>query len=166
MTTNAGAAQSARRSIGFSEQDHSSDALKVIRKSFAPEFRNRLDAIINFRSLDLPVILMVVDKFLLELEEQLALKEVSITVSRAAREWLAEEGFDPKMGARPMKRVIQEQIKRPLADALLFGDLAEGGEVKVEVPPKRSPAKGGEKKLRLKVKPRKPEPKALPASTD
>jgi ATP-dependent Clp protease ATP-binding subunit ClpA len=150
MTTNAGAAQSARRSIGFSEQDHSSDALEVIRKSFAPEFRNRLDAIINFRSL----------------EEQLALKEVSITVSRAAREWLAEEGFDPKMGARPMKRVIQEQIKRPLADALLFGDLAEGGEVKVEVPPKRSPAKGGEKKLRLKVKPRKPEPKALPASTD
>jgi len=165
MTTNAGAAQSARRSIGFSEQDHSTDALEVIRRAFSPEFRNRLDAIINFKSLDMPVILMVVDKFILELEEQLALKGVSIAVSRAAREWLAEQGFDPKMGARPMKRVIQEQIKRPLADALLFGDLAEGGEVRVEVPAKRG-SKAGENKLRLKVKAAKPEPKALPAASE
>jgi ATP-dependent Clp protease ATP-binding subunit ClpA len=165
MTTNAGAAQSARRSIGFSEQDNSTDAIEVIRKAFAPEFRNRLDAIINFKSLDMPVILMVVDKFILELEEQLALKGVNIAVSRAAREWLAEQGFDPKMGARPMRRVIQEQIKRPLADALLFGELAEGGEVRVEVPPKRG-AKGGEDKLRLKVKAAKPEPKALPAASE
>ena len=163
MTTNAGAAQSARRSIGFSEQDHSTDAIEVIRRAFAPEFRNRLDAIINFKSLDMPVILMVVDKFILELEEQLALKGVHIAVSRAAREWLAEQGFDPKMGARPMKRVIQEQIKRPLADDLLFGGLAEGGEVRVEVTSKRG-AKSGEPKLRLKVKPNKPETKALPAA--
>ena len=163
MTTNAGAAQSARRSIGFSEQDHSTDAVEVIRRAFAPEFRNRLDAIINFKSLDMPVILMVVDKFILELEEQLALKGVHIAVSRAAREWLAEQGFDPKMGARPMKRVIQEQIKRPLADDLLFGGLAEGGEVRVEVTSKRG-AKSGEPKLRLKVKPNKPETKALPAA--
>jgi len=163
MTTNAGAAQSARRSIGFSDQDNSTDALEVIRKSFAPEFRNRLDAIINFRALDMPVILMVVDKFILELEEQLALKNVAISISRAAREWLAEKGFDPKMGARPMKRVIQEMIKRPLADDLLFGELAEGGEVRVEVAGKRGSKDGG-KKLRLKVLPRKPETKALPAA--
>jgi ATP-dependent Clp protease ATP-binding subunit ClpA len=165
MTTNAGAAQSARRSIGFSEQDHSTDALEVIRRAFSPEFRNRLDAIINFKSLDMPVILMVVDKFILELEEQLALKGVAISVSRAAREWLAEQGFDPKMGARPMKRVIQEQIKRPLADALLFGELADGGEVRVEAPTKRQ-VKSGEQKLRLKVKAVKPEPKALPAASE
>jgi len=165
MTTNAGAAQSARRSIGFSEQDNSTDALEVIRKAFAPEFRNRLDAIINFKALDMPVILMVVDKFIMELEEQLALKDVHIAVSRAAREWLAEQGFDPKMGARPMKRVIQEQIKRPLADDLLFGDLADGGEVRVEVTAKRG-ATGGEPKIRLKVKPKKPETKALPAASE
>jgi len=164
MTTNAGAAQSARRSIGFSEQDNSSDAMEVIRRAFSPEFRNRLDAIINFKALDMPVVLMVVDKFIMELEEQLALKGVSISVSRAAREWLAERGFDPKMGARPMKRVIQEQIKRPLADDLLFGDLAEGGEVRVEVPAKRG-EKSDPPGLRLKVKARKAEPKALPAAS-
>jgi ATP-dependent Clp protease ATP-binding subunit ClpA len=164
MTTNAGAAQSARRSIGFSEQDNSSDAIEVIRKAFAPEFRNRLDAIITFKSLDMPVILMVVDKFILELEEQLVLKNVMITVTKGAREWLAEQGFDPKMGARPMKRVIQEQIKRPLADDLLFGDLADGGEVRVEAPNKRS-VPAGEQKLRLKVTARKPQPKALPAAS-
>ena len=163
MTTNAGAAQSARRSIGFTEQDHSTDALEVIRKAFAPEFRNRLDAIINFKSLDMPVILMVVDKFILELEEQLALKDVQISVSRTAREWLAERGFDPKMGARPMKRVIQEQIKRPLADDLLFGKLSEGGDVKVTAPGEKG-SKAGEKELSLKVVAKKAKPKALPAS--
>jgi ATP-dependent Clp protease ATP-binding subunit ClpA len=165
MTTNAGAADSARRSIGFSEQDNSTDSIEVIRRSFSPEFRNRLDAIITFKSLDMPVILLVVDKFIMELEEQLALKGVSITVTRAAREWLAEQGFDPKMGARPMKRVIQEQIKRPLADDLLFGELAGGGDVRVDAPTKKALA-DGEKKLRLKVTAKKPEPKALPASTD
>jgi ATP-dependent Clp protease ATP-binding subunit ClpA len=165
MTTNAGAAQSARRSIGFSEQDHSTDALEVIRKAFAPEFRNRLDAIINFKALDMPVFLMVVDQFIMELEEQLALKDVSISVSPAARAWLAEQGFDPKMGARPMKRVIQEQIKRPLADDLLFGKLSEGGEVQVDIPGEKS-AEAGEKKLALKVKAKSGKPKALPASAD
>jgi ATP-dependent Clp protease ATP-binding subunit ClpA len=165
MTTNAGAAQSARRSIGFTEQDHSSDALEVIRKAFAPEFRNRLDAIINFKPLNMTVILMVVDKFILELEEQLGLRDVSITVSRAAREWLAERGFDPQMGARPMKRVIQEQIKRPLADDLLFGGLAEGGEVRVYAPGEKDSG-AAEKKLVLKVISKSTEPKALPASAD
>jgi ATP-dependent Clp protease ATP-binding subunit ClpA len=165
MTTNAGAAQSARRSIGFTEQDHSTDTIEVIRKTFAPEFRNRLDAIINFKSLDMPVILLVVDKFILELEEQLALKDVSITVSKAAREWLAEQGFDPKMGARPMKRVIQEQIKRPLADDLLFGALAEGGEAQVYAPGEQD-TEAGEKNLVLKVTAKSREPKALPASAE
>jgi ATP-dependent Clp protease ATP-binding subunit ClpA len=165
MTTNAGAAQSARRSIGFADQDHSTDALEVIRKKFAPEFRNRLDAIINFKALDMPVILMVVDKFILELEEQLSLKNVEITITRAAREWLAEKGFDPKMGARPMKRVIQEQIKRPLADDLLFGDLTAGGKVRVDVSRKKVP-EGSEKKLVLKVTANKKKPRVLPASAD
>jgi len=164
MTTNAGAAQSARRSIGFAHQDNSTDAREVIRKTFAPEFRNRLDAIIDFRALDKPVILMVVDKFIMELEEQLALKDVAITVTTAAREWLANKGFDPEMGARPMKRVIQEKIKRPLADDLLFGDLAEGGTVHVDAPA----ADNGESvsDLVLKVSAKTVEPKALPASAD
>jgi ATP-dependent Clp protease ATP-binding subunit ClpA len=163
MTTNAGAAQSARRSIGFAEQDHSTDALEVIRNKFAPEFRNRLDAIINFKPLDMPVILMVVDKFILELEEQLALKHVRISISKAAREWLAERGFDPQMGARPMKRVIQEHIKRPLADDLLFGDLAEqGGEVQVDV----SRGEDAGDVLSIQVVAAESKPKALPASTD
>jgi ATP-dependent Clp protease ATP-binding subunit ClpA len=165
MTTNAGAAQSARRSIGFAEQDNSSDAMEVIRKAFAPEFRNRLDAIINFKALDMPVILMVVDKFILELEEQLALKNVVITVTRAAREWLAEKGFDPKMGARPMKRVIQEQIKRSLADDLLFGDLAAGGEVQVDAPGTDDSGDSGDE-LRIEITAKGQEPRALPASAD
>ena len=165
MTTNAGAAQSARRSIGFAEQDHSSDTLEVIRKAFAPEFRNRLDAIINFSSLDKPVILQVVDKFILELEEQLALKDVNISVSRTAREWLADRGFDPKMGARPMKRVIQEQIKRPLADDLLFGKLAKGGKVLVYAPGEKDSG-SGKKKLVLEVTAKSRKPKALPAAAE
>ena len=133
MTTNAGSRESARRSIGFMDQDHSSDSMEIIRKAFAPEFRNRLDAIIQFASLDFEVILLIVDKFVLELEAQLAQKDVSLTVTPAARAWLAEQGFAPKMGARPMKRVIQEHIKRQLADELLFGALAEGGEVTVDL---------------------------------
>ena len=160
MTTNAGAQQSARRSIGFAEQDHSSDSLEVIRKTFSPEFRNRLDAIISFKALDMPVVLMVVDKFIIELEEQLALKNVEISVSRAAREWLAVEGFDPKMGARPMKRVIQERIKRVLADDILFGKLVDGGKVRVDAPAE----KGSE--LTLKVLRKKTKRRALPASAD
>jgi ATP-dependent Clp protease ATP-binding subunit ClpA len=160
MTTNAGARQSVRRTIGFAEQDHSSDAMEVIRNMFTPEFRNRLDAIISFNALDMPVVVMVVDKFILELEEQLALKDVNISVTRAAREWLAEKGFDPQMGARPMKRLIQNQIKRLLADDLLFGELADGGDVVVDAPGKE----GNE--LKLKVSAKKEEQRALPATDE
>ncbi len=158
MTTNAGARDSARRSMGFTEQDHSSDSMEVIKKAFSPEFRNRLDAVIQFKALEFNVVLLVVDKFLLELEAQLEQKNVDLTVSSAAKEWLAEKGFDRKMGARPMKRVIQKQIKRQLADDLLFGDLAEGGEVSVDV-------SSDESQLEISVRPREEGQKALPAST-
>jgi ATP-dependent Clp protease ATP-binding subunit ClpA len=129
MTTNAGAQQAARRSIGFVKQDHATDAMEVIRKMFTPEFRNRLDAVIQFHPLDFEHILRVVDKFLIELEAQLADKHVALDVDADARRWLAEHGFDPQMGARPMARVIQEKVKRALADELLFGKLADGGKV-------------------------------------
>ncbi|UCE76307.1 MAG: ATP-dependent Clp protease ATP-binding subunit ClpA [Gammaproteobacteria bacterium] len=127
MTTNAGASEISRPSIGFTHQDHSSDGMEAIRKLFSPEFRNRLDAIIQFRSLDPAVITRVVDKFIYELEAQLQEKGVTLDVEDSAREWLAEHGFDAKMGARPMARVIQEHIKKPLAEELLFGRLANGG---------------------------------------
>ncbi|MEZ5465163.1 MAG: ATP-dependent Clp protease ATP-binding subunit ClpA [Lysobacteraceae bacterium] len=133
MTTNAGAHQAARRSIGFTKQDHSTDAMEVIRKAFTPEFRNRLDAVIQFGGLGFDNILRVVDKFIIELETLLQEKQVSLNVNPEARQWLAEHGFDPDMGARPMARVIQEKIKRPLADELLFGKLAGGGRVNVSV---------------------------------
>ncbi|MEN8820267.1 MAG: AAA family ATPase, partial [Abyssibacter sp.] len=131
MTTNAGAESMARRSIGFKTQDHSSDGMEVIRRSFSPEFRNRLDAIVPFAPLDTSVIERVVDKFIMELEVQLEGRGVELQVDNAARAWLAEHGYDAQMGARPMARVIQEHIKRPLADALLFGDLVDGGRVLV-----------------------------------
>ncbi|GGA43426.1 ATP-dependent Clp protease ATP-binding subunit ClpA [Dyella nitratireducens] len=133
MTTNAGAQQASRRSIGFVKQNHSMDSMEVIRRTFTPEFRNRLDAIIQFTPLDFDHILRVVDKFLIELEAQLSEKHVSLDVDADARRWLAEHGFDPQMGARPMARVIQEKIKRVLADELLFGKLAEGGKVSLSV---------------------------------
>jgi len=133
MTTNAGAAQASRRSIGFTRQDHSTDAMEVIRRTFTPEFRNRLDAVIQFASLDFEHILRVVDKFLIELETQLQEKHVSVSATPEARQWLAENGFDPAMGARPMARVIQENVKRPLADELLFGQLVNGGRVTIDV---------------------------------
>lgn len=133
MTTNAGAAQAARRSIGFTTQDHSSDAMEVIRKGFSPEFRNRLDAVVQFQALGFEHILRVVDKFLIELETQLHEKGVTLATTPAARDWLAQHGFDPLMGARPMARVLQDKIKRPLADELLFGKLVKGGRVGVDV---------------------------------
>jgi ATP-dependent Clp protease ATP-binding subunit ClpA len=133
MTTNAGATQAARRSMGFVAQDHRSDAMEVIRRTFSPEFRNRLDAIIEFQPLAFEDILRVVDKFLIELETQLQDRHVGITVTAEARHWLAEHGFDPQMGARPMARVIRDHIKRPLADELLFGRLSEGGRVHLYV---------------------------------
>ena len=133
MTTNAGASEASRASIGFTPQDHSSDAMAAIRKLFTPEFRNRLDAIIQFNGLDKKTILNVVDKFLFELEGQLEEKNVSLSVDPEVKEWLAGHGYDPKMGARPMARVIQEKIKKALAEELLFGCLAQGGAVKVGV---------------------------------
>ena len=133
MTTNAGSALASRRSMGFVEQKHDSDAMEVIRRTFTPEFRNRLDAIIQFGALDFEHILRVVDKFLIELESQLTEKHVSLDVDADARRWLADHGFDPQMGARPMARVIQEKVKRALADELLFGKLADGGLVRLSV---------------------------------
>ncbi|MDJ0654251.1 MAG: ATP-dependent Clp protease ATP-binding subunit ClpA [Xanthomonadales bacterium] len=133
MTTNAGAEQASRRTIGFKTQDHSSDAMEAIRRMFTPEFRNRLDSVVQFKSLDFEVILRVVDKFIIELETQLQEKQVSLTVTPEARQWLAEHGFDPVMGARPMKRVIQDHVKRQLADELLFGRLSKGGAVTLQV---------------------------------
>ncbi len=133
MTTNAGAAQASRRSIGFTRQDHSTDAMEVIRKSFTPEFRNRLDAVVQFQPLGFDHILRVVDKFLIELEMLLNEKHVALTASPTARDWMAQHGFDPLMGARPMARLIQDKIKRPLADELLFGKLVGGGRVNVDV---------------------------------
>ncbi len=133
MTTNAGAAQASRRTIGFTTQDHSTDAMEVIRKGFSPEFRNRLDAIVQFQALGFEHILRVVDKFLIELEAQLHEKGVTLSATPAARDWLAQHGFDPLMGARPMARLLQDRIKRPLADELLFGKLVKGGRVGVDV---------------------------------
>jgi ATP-dependent Clp protease ATP-binding subunit ClpA len=133
MTTNAGAQEMARPSIGFTHADHASDGMEAIRRSFTPEFRNRLDATIQFASLDPVTIERVVDKLVLEVEMQLEQKGVSISLDDAARRWIAERGYDPKMGARPMARTIQEHIKRPLAEELLFGRLVGGGHVRVSV---------------------------------
>jgi ATP-dependent Clp protease ATP-binding subunit ClpA len=131
MTTNAGAAEMSRASIGFTQQDHAPDGMEAVRRIFSPEFRNRLDAIIQFAPLDGPTIERVVDKLLLEVEAQLEQKAVALSVDDAARRWIAEKGYDPKMGARPMARVLQEHVKRPLAEELLFGSLAGGGSVRV-----------------------------------
>jgi ATP-dependent Clp protease ATP-binding subunit ClpA len=131
MTTNAGAEKMARGSMGFTSQDHSGDDMEEIKRTFAPEFRNRLDAIVPFRALDDQTIMHVVDKFIMEAEAQLADKHVTLDVDEQARAWLARHGHDPAMGARPMARLIQERIKSALADELLFGKLANGGEVRV-----------------------------------
>jgi len=134
MTTNAGAELESRSSVGFTTQDHSTDAMEAIKKMFTPEFRNRLDGIIQFKALQPSVILTVVDKFLAELQVKLDEKKVSLIVDDQARAWFAEHGYDAKMGARPMARLIQEKLKKPLANELLFGALAEsGGEVHVTV---------------------------------
>ncbi|MEQ3659798.1 MAG: ATP-dependent Clp protease ATP-binding subunit ClpA [Glaciecola sp.] len=131
MTTNAGVQETIRKSIGFKQQDHSHDAMSEINKTFSPEFRNRLDGIVWFNHLDEDVILQVVDKFIIELQAQLDQKGVSLEVTEKARDWLAKKGYDKSMGARPMGRVIQEQLKKELATELLFGQLSQGGEVKV-----------------------------------
>lgn len=131
MTTNAGVAETVRKSIGLIQQDHSHDAMSEIKKVFSPEFRNRLDNIIWFNHLDEQVILQVVDKFIVELQAQLDAKGVSLEVTSEAKQWLAEEGYDKTMGARPMGRVIQDNLKKPLANELLFGCLVNGGTVRV-----------------------------------
>ena len=133
MTTNAGAEEMGRASIGFTTQDHSSDGMEALKKIFSPEFRNRLDSVIQFKQLAPDSIKSVVNKFIFELEEQLQEREVELEVDSDARAWLAEHGYDPKMGARPMGRVIREHIKKPLADELLFGRLVSGGHIRVYV---------------------------------
>ncbi len=133
MTTNAGAAEMSRSSIGFTQQDHATDGGEAIKKLFSPEFRNRLDSIIQFQALSKPIVERVVDKMLVELESQLGNKDVSIELDDDARTWLASRGYDRAMGARPMARLIQEKIKRPLAESLLFGELSDGGHVRVTV---------------------------------
>jgi ATP-dependent Clp protease ATP-binding subunit ClpA len=131
MTTNAGAQELSRSSMGFMQQTHSGDDVGAIKRMFSPEFRNRLDAIIPFAALSPDTISHVVDKFILELEAQLEERKVEIDVDESARRLLAKLGYDPAMGARPMARLIRERIKKPLADELLFGKLAEGGSVHV-----------------------------------
>ncbi len=134
MTTNAGAEALAHKSMGFMQQDHSSDAMETLRKFFSPEFRNRLDAVIQFAALSQKVIESVVDKFLVELQAQLDDKHVIIDVDEDARTWLAHKGYDRNMGARPMARLIQEELKKTLAEKILFGELADhGGRVHVTV---------------------------------
>jgi ATP-dependent Clp protease ATP-binding subunit ClpA len=133
MTTNAGAADMARTPIGFMPGDNTTDGMEAIKKLFTPEFRNRLDAVIQFGGLDERTIERVVEKLLVEIETQLEGKRVSLQLDDASRRWIAKTGYDPKMGARPMARVIQEHIKRPLAEELLFGKLVEGGLVRVSV---------------------------------
>ncbi|MBN58437.1 MAG: ATP-dependent Clp protease ATP-binding subunit ClpA [Thalassolituus sp.] len=133
MTTNAGAAQMSRASIGFTQQDHTTDGAEELKKLFTPEFRNRLDSVIQFAPLTPDTTLHVVDKFLAELQGQLDDKGVLLNVDDDARNWLAEHGYDEKMGARPMARLVQDKIKKPLAEKILFGDLSKGGEIEITV---------------------------------
>ena len=154
MTTNAGAQEMSRASIGFTHQDHSSDGMEVIKRSFSPEFRNRLDAIVQFGPLGPATIRTVVDKFLVELQVQLDNKKVTLDVDESAREWFAEHGYSPLMGARPMARLIQEKLKKALAEEILFGSLSEGGEVLVSI-------QNDEVKLEMRSKQKKSEGKEL-----
>ncbi|WP_387492037.1 ATP-dependent Clp protease ATP-binding subunit ClpA [Photorhabdus sp. RM96S] len=131
MTTNAGVRETQRKSIGFKQQDNNSDAMEEIKKVFTPEFRNRLDGIIWFNTLSIEVIQQVVDKFIVALQAQLDDKGVSLEVSADARQWLCDKGYDKAMGARPMARVIQDSLKKPLANELLFGSLVHGGSVSI-----------------------------------
>lgn len=133
MTTNAGAEEFERQTMGFTEQQSQSENIEAIKHLFSPEFRNRLDAVINFKHLSESILGRVVEKFILELEAQLSEKNVTLVVDSKGREWLATHGYDRKMGARPMARIIQEHIKKPLAEELLFGKLSAGGMVSVEV---------------------------------
>ncbi|MCG8509678.1 MAG: AAA family ATPase, partial [Rhodospirillales bacterium] len=160
MTTNAGAADLAKPAIGFEREDREGDDQEAIERMFTPEFRNRLDAIVPFAALSPEVVGMVVDKFIIELETQLADRNVTIELTDEARQWLARKGYDKNFGARPLARIIQEYIKKALAEELLFGKLADGGLVRVEIkdgkpvfdyeepvrPAKKPPKKGRGKK--------------------
>jgi ATP-dependent Clp protease ATP-binding subunit ClpA len=131
MTSNAGASEMAKEAIGFGRERRTGEDTAAIERLFTPEFRNRLDAVISFAPLGKDVIAQVVEKFVLQLEAQLMERNVSIEITKAAADWFGEKGYDSKMGARPLSRVIQEYIKKPLAEELLFGKLAKGGLVKV-----------------------------------
>jgi ATP-dependent Clp protease ATP-binding subunit ClpA len=133
MTTNAGAEAMNKSTIGFTTKREQGDEMVDIKRLFTPEFRNRLDSIVSFKALDEEIIMRVVDKFLLQLESQLAEKKVEVTFTDPLRKYLAKKGFDPLMGARPMQRLIQDTIRRALADELLFGELLDGGRVTVDV---------------------------------
>jgi ATP-dependent Clp protease ATP-binding subunit ClpA len=133
MTTNAGAESLQKRTMGFTESKQAGDEMIDIKRMFTPEFRNRLDAIISFKALDEEIILRVVDKFLMQLEEQLHEKKVDAVFSESLRQFLGKKGFDPLMGARPMSRLIQDMIRKALADELLFGKLVSGGRVTVDL---------------------------------
>ncbi|MBX3569341.1 MAG: ATP-dependent Clp protease ATP-binding subunit ClpA, partial [Rhizobiaceae bacterium] len=147
MTTNAGASDAQRAAIGFGSSKREGDDVEAINRLFTPEFRNRLDAIIPFGSLPVPVIHQVVQKFVMQLEAQLSERGVTFDLSPEAIAWLADKGYDERMGARPLSRVIQEHIKKPLADEVLFGKLKKGGTVRVTVEARD----GGEKGLKLEA---------------
>jgi ATP-dependent Clp protease ATP-binding subunit ClpA len=138
MTTNVGADSISRSSMGFTQQDHSRDNNESLKRVFSPEFRNRLDAIIQFNPLDTSIVISVVDKFLVELQVQLDDKRVTLEIDDEVRDYLAEKGYDRLMGARPMQRLIQDEIKKPLAGMILFGDLVNGGVVHLALEPKES----------------------------
>ncbi|WP_066337706.1 ATP-dependent Clp protease ATP-binding subunit ClpA [Azohydromonas lata] len=158
MTTNAGAETMNKSTIGFTTRRESGDEMGDIKRLFTPEFRNRLDSIVSFRALDEEIILRVVDKFLLQLESQLSEKKVEVTFTDALRKQLAKKGFDPLMGARPMQRLIQDTIRRALADELLFGRLVDGGRLTVDLDDKEE--------VLLQIEPRKSDrPRAEPATT-
>ncbi|ACB33931.1 ATP-dependent Clp protease, ATP-binding subunit clpA [Leptothrix cholodnii SP-6] len=157
MTTNAGAETMQKATIGFTSHRETGDEMGDIKRMFTPEFRNRLDAIVSFRALDEEIIMRVVDKFLLQLEGQLGEKKVDVTFTDAIRKHLAKKGFDPLMGARPMQRLIQDTIRRALADELLFGRLTDGGRLTVDI--------DSEGVVQLDIEPRKSDkPKAEPAT--
>ncbi len=155
MTTNAGAKDLSKSAIGFGRETNDGASDEAIKQMFSPEFRNRLDSTINFNFLPPEVVAMVVEKFILQLELQLADRGVEITLEEPAKAWLAEKGYDRHYGARPLERVIQEKIKTPLADELLFGQLAKGGEVIVKLK---------DKELVFEISPHapKPAPKSTP----
>jgi len=164
MTTNAGAETLQKATIGFTSQREMGDEMGDIKRMFTPEFRNRLDAIVGFKPLDEEVILRVVDKFLLQLESQLAEKKVEVTFTDALRRHLAKKGFDPLMGARPMQRLIQDTIRRALADELLFGRLVDGGRLTVDV--EENASGDVEVKLDIQANKKSDKPKAEPATAE